>query len=208
MEEEHGYIGLFPLGLVLLPGETIPLHIFEDRYKRLIGERRDTKEEFGIVYVDEDKLSVTGCSAVVTAVIEEMEDGRMNILVEGQRRFRIDELEEPDDPESDYLRAAVDYFIDEETGNERARVSAGEAFIELLEAMGVPGAEVPEGEAPLSFRLAGAVDFGTDIKQSLLESRSETDRLTDLAAAFHALVPQAEAQRKRAEAIRGNGKGA
>jgi Lon protease-like protein len=132
----------------------------------------------------------------------------MNILVEGRRRFRIDELEEPDDPESDYLRAAVDYFLDDETGNERARVSAGKAFVELLEAMGVPGAEIPEGEAPLSFRLAGAVDFGADIKQSLLESRSETDRLTDLAAAFHALVPQAEAQRRRAEAIRGNGKGA
>jgi ATP-dependent Lon protease len=208
MAEEHGYLGLFPLGLVLLPGETIPLHIFEDRYKRLIGERRDTAEEFGIVYIDEDKLSVTGCSAVVTAVIEEMDDGRMNILVEGRRRFRIDGLDEPDDPESDYLRAEVDFFADDETGSERARASAGEAFIELLEAMGVPGAELPEGEAPLSFRLAGSVDFGADIKQTLLESRSETERLTDLAAAFHALVPQAEAQRKRAEAIRGNGKGA
>jgi Lon protease-like protein len=207
MEEEHATIGIFPLALVLLPGETIPLHIFEERYKRLIGERRDGNEEFGIVFVDEDKLSAIGCSAVVGAVIEEMEDGRLNILVEGRRRFRVETVEEPEDAESDYLRAEVYFFDDEEHGGARVRTAAAEAFARLLEAMGVPGAELPEGAAPLSFRLAGAVDFGAEVKQTLLESRSESERLDNLAEVFRALVPQAEEQRKRDEAIRGNGKG-
>jgi Lon protease-like protein len=144
---------------------------------------------------------------VVSAVIEEAEDGRMNILVEGKRRFRIEEIEEPEDAETDYLRAEVEFFDDDEVGGEHARQAAADAFVKLLEAMGVPEAEVPEGEVPLSFRLAGAVDFGAEVKQTLLESRSESERLVNLAAAFRALVPQAEAQRKRAEAIRGNGKG-
>lgn len=207
MDGEHANIGLFPLGLVVLPGESVPLHVFEERYKRLVGECRDGGHEFGIVLVDEDKLSVTGCAVVVSSVIDEMEDGRMNILVEGRRRFRIRELWEPDDPENDYLRADIEFVEDDEAGSEQVEEAAKGAFLELLEATGVPGPEVPEAAAPLSFRLAGAVDFGAEIKQTLLESQSESERLVTLAAAFRALVPQAEAQRKRAEAIRGNGKG-
>ncbi len=207
MENDSCTIGIFPLGLALLPGETVPLHIFEERYKRLIDERRHGEAEFGVVLAEEDRLSVIGCSAVVSAVIEEMEDGRMNILIEGRRRFRIDEIIEPYDAEADYLRATVQFFDDEEMSSEAARDEAADAFIVLLDAMGVPGAEIPEGDAPLSFRLAGAVDFGAEVKQTLLESRSENERLVNLTTAFRALVPQAEEQRKRAEAIRGNGKG-
>jgi len=208
MDRDVPMLGIFPLGLVVLPGESVPLHIFEERYKRLIGECRDGETEFGIVLVDEESnLAVTGCTVVVGAIIEELDDGRMNILVEGRRRFRIDELVEPDDVESDYLRAEVEFVADEEMGSARVRESATEAFLELLDATGVPEGEVPEGDAPLSFRLAGAVDFGPEVKQTLLESLSESERLVTLAAAFRALQPQAEAQRKRAEAIRGNGKG-
>lgn len=207
MRDEQEPLGLFPLGLVLLPGETIPLHIFEARYKRLIGERRGGERELGIVYMDEDKLAVTGCAAVVSEVIDEAEDGRMNIIVEGRRRFHIVEITEPVDAENDYLRAEVEFFCDEDDGDERLRGETSGAFVELLTASGVPGPTVPEGRAPLSFRLAAAVDFGPEIKQTLLESSSEGERLVSLAAAFRALVPQAAAQRKRTEAIRGNGKG-
>lgn len=207
MDDEHATVGLFPLGLVLLPGEVVPLHIFETRYKRLIGERRSGDLEFGIVYIDEDKLAVTGCTAVVSQVIDEADDGRMNILVEGRRRFHIVEVAEPEDAEEDYLRADVRFFDDDDLGSEPAGHEASEAFKELLTASGVPEPQIPEGSVPLSFRLAGAVDFGPQIKQTLIESSSENERLVSLAAAFHALVPQAEAQRKRAEAIRGNGKG-
>jgi ATP-dependent Lon protease len=207
MDAGRDTLGLFPLGLVLLPGETIPLHVFEARYKRLIGERRGGDRELGIVYVDEDKLAVTGCTAVVSEVIDETEDGRMNILVEGRRRFRIVDVAEPEDAEADYLRADVEFFEDDEAGDERVRDDAALAFVDLLSASGIPQPQIPEGVAPLSFRLAAAVDFGPQIKQTLIESASENERLMSLAAAFRSLVPQAEAQRRRAEAIRGNGKG-
>ena len=81
------------------------------------------------------------------------------------------------------------------------------AFAELVAAMGLEEPQVPEGEMPLSFRLAAAVDFGTEVKQALLESVSETERLVQLAAVMKTLLPRVEAQLKRSEAIRGNGKG-
>ncbi len=77
---------LFPLGLVLLPGEVVPLHIFEERYKLMIGECLEQDTEFGIVWLSDDELKDTGCSARVTQLLERMEDGRMNILVEGTVR--------------------------------------------------------------------------------------------------------------------------
>lgn len=207
MDEERDTIGLFPLGLVILPGETLPLHIFEDRYKRLISECREAEHGFGIVYAAEDSMASRGCTAVVSAVVDEFEDGNMNIIVEGGRRFRVETLHDPDDPATDYLRADITFFADDEDAPQSVQDVASEAFLQLLATSGVPAARVPDGDAPLSFRLAGAVDFGADVKQALIDSASERERLADLTEVFRALVPQAEAQRKRAEAIRGNGKG-
>ena len=79
---------LFPLGLVLLPGEVVPLHIFEERYKLMIGECLDEEREFGIVWLSDDGLKEIGCAARIRRVIDRMEDGRMNILVEGSRPRR------------------------------------------------------------------------------------------------------------------------
>ena len=90
---------LFPLGLVLLPGEVVPLHIFEERYKLMIGECLDGESEFGIVWLSDEELKDTGCAARVTQLLERMEDGRMNILVQGTTPFllqrRIDDLPYP-----------------------------------------------------------------------------------------------------------------
>jgi ATP-dependent Lon protease len=207
MSNESATIGLFPLGLVLLPDEIVPLHIFEERYKRLINECRQLESEFGIIYAEEDQVASVGCAATITAVIDEMPDGRMNIMVRGVRRFRLAAVHEPVDAEAEYLLAEVEYFDDEDEGTDEHRQAAGAAYLELLAVMGVPEPEIPVGEAPLSFRLAGSVDFGTDVKQNLIESVSEDERLMELTAAFVDLIPKAEEQRKRTEAIRGNGKG-
>src|SRR3954452_13136572 len=90
---------LFPLGLVLLPGEVVPLHIFEERYKVMIGECLEEESEIGIVWLSDDELKDTGCSARVTQLLERMEDGRMNILVQGTGPFllqrRIDDMPYP-----------------------------------------------------------------------------------------------------------------
>ena len=85
-------IGLFPLGLVLLPTEQVPLHIFEPRYRELIAECLENEQPFGLVYADDDGLRRTGTFASVVEVVDQFEDGRLNIVVEGGDRFRLVEL--------------------------------------------------------------------------------------------------------------------
>ena len=200
-------LGLFPLGIVLLPGEVVPLHIFEERYKKLIGERLEGGE-FGLVLVEDDTVRECGTSARVAQLIEEMDDGRMNVLVEGRRRFRIISIQEPEDPESDYLSAEVDYYRDSQPeGSEPIREAVLEVFARMLALMDVESPGEPPGEGPLSFRVAAAVDFGASLKQELLESLSEEQRLETLLTVMTSLLPRLEVRKEREEAIRGNGKG-
>jgi len=156
---DEALLGLFPLGLVLLPGEVVPLHIFEERYKLLIEERRD-QGEFGIVLSEDDELRESGCAARVAEVIEILDDGRMNVLVQGGRRFRLLELREPDDPGAEYPSARVEYYDDAmpETPPQ-LRAAALDVFRKMLLLMDVESPREPGGEGPLSFRIAAAVDF-------------------------------------------------
>src|SRR5205807_7455264 len=85
-------IGLFPLGIVLLPTERVPLHVFEPRYRELIGGCLEDGHEFGLVYADECGLRDFGTRARVTDLLEEFDDVRMNVIVEGGERFRLLEL--------------------------------------------------------------------------------------------------------------------
>ena len=207
-DAESEPLALFPLGLVLVPGEVVPLHIFEERYKLLVNERRDGVREFGVVLAEDDGVREVGCTATVVDVLEELEDGRLNILVQGRRRFRLLELLQVDDPEKEYLRGVVEY-VDDEVGEapEPLRRRALEVYRRMLALMEVDAPREPGGEEPLSFRIVGAVDFGTPLKQELLESQSEKDRLESLCAVMDTLLPRLELRREREEAIRGNGKG-
>jgi Lon protease-like protein len=200
-------LGLFPLGIVLLPGEVVPLHIFEERYRKLIGERLE-EGQFGIVLAEDDTVRECGTAARVAQLIEEMDDGRMNILVQGGRRFRIVEVREPDDPETDYLTAQVDYYRDSQPeASAELRDAVLTVFAKMLTLMGVESPGEPAGEGALSFRIAAAVDFGAPLKQELLESLSEEQRLETLLTVITSLLPRLELRKEREEAIRGNGKG-
>lgn len=204
---DSSYLELFPLGIVLVPGEVVPLHIFEPRYRRMIEERLDGGD-FGIVLGDDEGLRRCGCTARVVALVERLEEGRMNILAEGVRRFRLGKLHAPDEPAEQALAAEVSYFEDvaaEAPAPLAADVS--EAYAKVLEVMDVAAPGVPPGEAALSFRIAAAVDFGAAFKQELLESRREEQRLEMLLVALRELLPRLEAHRLRRDAIRGNGKG-
>jgi Lon protease-like protein len=200
-------LALFPLGIVLLPGEVAPLHIFEPRYKLLVNERAEGGE-FGIVLIEDDGLRECGCATHVANMVERLDDGRMNILVQGGRRFRLVELREPDDPDTEYLRGIVKYY-DDEPAEVSAALQAGvlDVFRHLLGLMSVEAPSDPEGDGPLSFRLAAAVDFGAPFKQELLESVSEEQRLEALLTVMETLVPRLELRKEREDAIRGNGKG-
>ena len=207
MTSSEQVIGLFPLGLVLVPGELLPLHIFEERYKRLIGECRKTGETFGIVLRHEENVAECGCTAAVTSVLEEFDDGRLDIVVQGRERFRLHELVEPDD-EDDYLRARVTAYEDDEPAAPAKVVRKAESlYRRLLELADVEAAAGAGEGAEASFRMAGTVDFGLMVKQQLLESRSEADRLEQLVGLMSSLVPRLELRKSREGAIRGNGKG-
>lgn len=200
-------LGLFPLGLVLLPGEVIPLHIFEERYKRLMDDCADGTE-FGIVLAEDGGVRECGCSARVAQVLEQMEDGRRNILVQGGRRFRLLELREPADAETQYMRSVVEFYDDAQPdAPERLRAGVLDVFRRMLLLMDVESPREPFGEDPLSFRIAAAVDFGAPLKQELLESLSEEQRLETLLTVMETLLPRLELRKEREDAIRGNGKG-
>jgi Lon protease-like protein len=170
-------IGLFPLGLVLLPQERVPLHIFEDRYKELIGECLQTGAEFGIVYGDDAGVRSIGTTARVAEVLERFDDGRMNVIVEGRERFSVEQITTG----RSFITARVSGFIDDAFDAEPGqRDACVEAYRRLAAAAGVEG-DPPglEGES-LSFSIGAAVGFDAPLKQDLLELRSEGARLRRL----------------------------
>jgi Lon protease-like protein len=167
-------IGLFPLGIVLLPTERVPLHIFEPRYRELIGECLDADGEFGLLYADEDGVREVGTRARVADVLEEFDDGRLNIVVEGGVRFRVQELTRG----HSYMTAVVEPLEDDgEAGSVEAAGRAAGSFRALAALAGAETDDPDERSAQLSFELAAQVELAPEAKQQLLESRSELERL-------------------------------
>jgi Lon protease-like protein len=121
---------LFPLGIVALPHEIVPLHIFEERYRTMIGECLERGSEFGIVWSADDGMRPIGCAVEIAEVLEQMEDGRLNILTRGTRPFRI--VDEQDD--LPYPAGTVEFLLDkDETPDARTSDTAHKAYNELVE---------------------------------------------------------------------------
>jgi Lon protease-like protein len=196
-------IGLFPLELVLLPTERVPLHIFEDRYKELIGECLARKREFGLVLSDERGLREVGTLAGVTEVIDRFPDGRLNILVEGRERFRLVELTRG----RAFHTAEIEPIADEEDVPDPADVERGLEQFKALRELVSSQVEDPDPElGPLSFQLAARVDFGAEVKQQLLEQRSEAGRLRVVAELLENAVERISLEREVAQRAQHNGK--
>lgn len=186
---------LFPLELVLLPSNLLPLHIFEERYKELIGEAIRDKTEFGVVQAREKGILNLGCTASIEKVIEEYPDGRLDILTRGRRRFEILSL----DDERPFLRGVVEFFDDEDLTepSSSTRLTALACF-ELLRREEDPDRPPPEMNDPyLSFKVAETVP-DLAFRQTLLSMRSESDRLAHINQFF----PEYLANLKRATHIR------
>ena len=170
-------IGLFPLGIVLLPTERIPLHIFEPRYKELIDECLDEGREFGLVFADESGLREVGTRAAVVEVLERFPDGRLNIVVEGRERCRLVELTSG----RSFQTSEVEPVVDE--GDEPAAEEIDRALTVLRRLAKLAGADPEslgvETRTP-SFELAAHVELEPGLKQELLELRSERARLRRL----------------------------
>jgi Lon protease-like protein len=196
-------IALFPLDVVLLPGAPLPLHVFEPRYKEMIGELLASKEPFGIVRAQEDSVAEIGCSAEISQVVKKYEDGRLDIVTEGQKRFQITGL----DQERTFLRGEVNFFDDDE--EQSAPKPEAEKLIQLHgELLAIAGAEatgIETDDPQLSFHLAGTVPLDLDFKQNLLGMRSEPQRVAAMVEYYTLLVPRLKRTIKVKEKSRGNG---
>jgi Lon protease-like protein len=187
---------LFPLSLVLVPSMPLPLHIFEDRYKEMMGEIIPNRAEFGIVLAKDGGIVNVGCSAIVDQVLRRYPDGRLDLIAVGQRRFTLTSLDE----ERAFLRGGVEFFNDEDTRevSPELRNKAMAAFHLLTTIEEEEEIDATELQtARLSFRMARLVS-DLDKRQTILTIRSEIERLEYLLK----IVPEYVARQARIAAAK------
>jgi len=194
---------LFPLGLVALPSELIPLHIFEERYKTMIGRCLEEESEFGIVWLADDGLRAIGCACEIAEVLERLEDGRINLIARGTRPFRIDARQD----ELPYPAGAVEFLDDqaEEPDGDLAG-NAHEAYAELVQQATDRTPDPAEIAEMSAYQMAATVEFGLDAKQGLLDLRSESARLKLVARLFRAAIKRLDFVERAQARARSNGK--
>jgi Lon protease-like protein len=194
---------LFPLGLVALPSELIPLHIFEDRYKAMVARCLEEPSEFGIVWMADDGLREVGCACEIAEVLERMPDGRLNLVARGTRPFRIEARQE----ELPYPAGVVEFLDDpEEELDDEAAVTAHEVYAELVR-QATDGTPDPVEIADMSaYEMAATVEFGLDAKQGLLDLRSEAARLKLVARLLRAALKRLDYVERAQARARSNGK--
>ncbi|MGA2757823.1 MAG: LON peptidase substrate-binding domain-containing protein [Solirubrobacteraceae bacterium] len=194
---------LFPLGLVALPSEYVPLHIFEARYRTMVAECLERDRELGIVWLSDDELKPIGCAVAIERVLERMEDGRINILTRGTRPFRL--IERQDDLA--YPAGTVEFLGDrDEEPDEAATAAARDAYAALVVEATDAEPDAQRLAAMTAYEMAATVDFGLEAKQGLLELRSENARLRLLAQLMRAALKRFEFVDRAQARARSNGK--
>jgi Lon protease-like protein len=196
---------IFELPVVLLPGELMPLHIFEERYKRMIGHCLEEEEPFGIVFRDDDgSARRIGCTARVTEVLETFDDGRMDIVVTGEDPFRVLERFDAEEyPAGEIERVGL---AEPEADDEAAADAVRQAFADLVERVSGSEPEAEELAGSDAYAIASRIELPVETKQRLLELRSEDERMHTLKAALETLVETLARSREIAERARMNGK--
>jgi Lon protease-like protein len=195
-------IPLFPLDVVLFPGAPLPLHIFEPRYKEMIGECLAQHRRFGVIRALEQGLAEVGCTAEIVTVVKEYEDGRLDLVTEGRRRFELLRVNE----ERSFLRGDIALIEDNAgTATQQDKSRAIELHAQLL---GIAGAQQDLSAADmsmLSFSLAGSLPLDLDFKQKLLALRSEPERLLLLIQYFETVIPNIQRAAHARQRAGGNG---
>jgi Lon protease-like protein len=194
---------LFPLGIVALPGELIPLHIFEERYKTMMNECMRDEREFGIVWLSDDGLREVGCAVEIERVLERLDDGRMNLLTRGTRPIRVVERQ----GHLAYPAGVIEFVADrDEPVDPELEARAHEAYAELVERATDRAPDAEELAEMSAYAMAATVDFGLDAKQGLLDLRSENARLRLVARLFRAALKRLDFVDRAQARARSNGK--
>ena len=194
---------LFPLGIVALPGELIPLHIFEERYKTMIDACIGSEREFGIVWLSDDGLREVGCACAIDRVLDRMEDGQMNLIVRGTRPFRVLERQ----GHLPYPAGVIEFVEDrDDMIDPELAQGAHDAYAELYKRATEREVDPDELATMSAYAMAATVDFGLDAKQGLLDMRSENARLRLVTRLFRAAIKRLELVDKVQERAQSNGK--
>jgi len=194
---------LFPLDVVLLPGVPLPLHIFEPRYKEMIGECLDENRPFGMVRANESEMAEIGCTAEIITVTKKYEDGRMDIVTEGRERFEVVQLNR----ERSFLQAEVLYLQDAgEPATAEEIENATKLHGEIMTLAGAAPEQLSEIDpGQLSFHLAGSLPLDLDFKQALLGMKSESERLQAIISFFNNILPSMRRTVRVRQKAGGNG---
>ena len=194
---------LFPLGIVALPSELVPLHIFEERYKTMMARCLEEESEFGIVWLADDGLRDVGCACEIAEVLERMPDGRLNLVARGTRAFRIEARQE----ELAYPAGTVEFLEDQP--EEVDADAAGEAHAAYAELVSQATDREPDEEeigGMTAYEMAATVEFGLDAKQGLLDLRSESARMKLVTRLFRAAIKRLDFIDRAQARARSNGK--
>lgn len=194
---------LFPLGLVALPHELVPLHIFEERYRIMFAELLERQGEFGIVWTTDEGPKLVGCACEIEQVLERLEDGRLNVLTRGTRPFRIVERQ----PDMPYPAATIEFLADkDEQVDEDAADDARAAYAVLVVEATDSEPDPDELATKTAYEMAATVDFGLDAKQGLLDLRSENARMRLVSRLFKAALKRLDFVERAQARARSNGK--
>jgi Lon protease-like protein len=193
---------LFPLDVVLFPGTPLPLHIFEPRYKEMIGECLAEHRHFGVVRAIEQGLAEVGCTAEIVTVVKEYPDGRLDLVSEGRKRFEVVRVNQ----ERSFLQAEV-LMIEDEPGTapREDTARAVQLHSDLLALAGAAQDLSAADPSSLSFYLAGSVPLDLDFKQQLLALRSEAERILLLINYLETIIPNLRRAATARERAGGNG---
>ena len=194
---------LFPLGIVALPGEMIPLHIFEERYKTMMNECLRDESEFGIVWLSDDGLREIGCACEIDQVLERMEDGRMNLLARGTRPIKVLERQ----GHLAYPAGVVEFVEDRDDEIDAELIqTARAAYADLVKRATDREPDQEDLAGMSAYAMAATVDFGLDAKQGLLDLRSENARLRLVTRLFRAAIKRLDFVDRAQARARSNGK--
>jgi Lon protease-like protein len=204
LESEHAHgFPLFPLELVVLPTEMVPLHIFEERYKTMVGECLARDHEFGVVWLSDNGLRHIGCACRIERVLDRDDEGRMNLLTRGTRPFRVIERQ----GHLPYPAGVIEFLADRgERVESRLKAEAQDAYGDLVRRATDREPKAEELREMSAYEMAATVDFGLAAKQGLLDLRSENARLRLVTRLFRAAITRLDFVDRAQARAKSNGK--